>query len=273
MLFTKSLRRSYDEMLQEAMVNLQNKSGLTNFSAGSIARSLLEVYYEDYDKVNDLLEYSVAIGFLSSAEGEFVDEIGKLFDIKRLPGEDDENYKYRIHKHNETKAKANKTAIRLACLSIEGVHNVEMKRYIKGVGTFGVYVITDNPETPEDILQNVQEAIDATQAYGMKGEAIRPKLVYLDLNILYNFYDNAKPEIKEGIITKAETTLREYLINKPLGSELIINQLINLLMEIDKQNIKNLTIREMRINNKQTIINDKQFYWDERIVPGNIKIS
>ena len=57
-----------------------------------------------------------------------------------------------------------------------------------------------------------------------------------------------------------------------MGSDSIINQIIDLLMSIDSEHIKNLYIRDMRINGRQVIINDKQFYWDERLIPQNIVI-
>lgn len=274
MLFTNTLRRSFDEMLEEAMNKLQEKTSLTNFSPGSIARSLLEVYYDDLDKENDMLELAIAVGFLTSeaCQGEYIDEIAKLFNMQRWPNESDENFKYRISKHTESMARANEMAIRLACLSVPGVRDVEMKPYHKGTGSFAVYIIGENPEITDEIFNEVQAKIDEYKAFGVRGEAVKPKEVYLDLDILYVFYENTDPSIKEGIIYEAEQKLREFILNKKLGSDLIINQIIDLLMSIDSEHIKNLYIRDMRINDRQVIINDKQFYWDERLIPQNIVI-
>lgn len=262
-------------MLEEAMDNLQSKTDITNFHPGSIARSLLEVYYDDLDKENEMLELAAAVGFLTSDEckNEYVDEIAKLFDMERYPNESDENFKFRIQKHTQSKAMANKMAVRLACLSVEGVRDINMKPYIKGTGSFGVYIISDDPETPDAIVNKVQEKIDTTKAYGIKAEAIKPKNVYLDINIIYVFYENTDPATKESVIYEAETQLREFFINKDLGSELILNQIIDLLMDVDQESIKNLFIRDMRLDDVQVIINDKIFYWDERIVPKNISIK
>jgi hypothetical protein len=275
LLFTNTLRRSYGEMLEEAMENLQSKTDITNFHPGSIARSLLEVYYDDLDKENEMLELAAAVGFLTSDEckNEYVDEIAKLFDMERYPNEADENFKFRIQKHTQSKAMANKMAVRLACLSVDGVRDVTMKPYTRGTGSFGVYVISEEPETPASIIEQVQREIDETKAYGIRAEAIEPKNVYLDLDIMYVFYENTDPSIKESIIYEAENQLREFFINKDLGSELILNQIIDLLMDIDQESIKNLFIRDMRLDDVQVIINDKSFYWDERIVPKNISIK
>ena len=55
MLYTEAVDRNFDEMLEGAIDRLQSNTNVTNFSAGSIARALLEVYYDDLEKLHEKL--------------------------------------------------------------------------------------------------------------------------------------------------------------------------------------------------------------------------
>jgi hypothetical protein len=260
-------------MLESAMNRLSNNTAITDFSAGSIARALLEVYYDDMEILHEKLVLSTAMSFLSSAKGPYLDEIGKLFNCDREANESDKNYSYRISKQTENLAKANEIAVRLACLSVEGVNDINIKKFIRGTGTFDVYLITDNPSTPNSILDNVQEKIKETQAVGVNGQVVKPKLVDIDMYIRYIFYNDIDISTKKEIKFKAEKEIREHIINKNLEPVLIINKIIDLLMSIDQDSIKNLQITKMFLDGKETTINDKEFYWDQRLVPQNISIK
>ena len=273
MLYDEALRKDYNELLESAIEKLREKTGLTDFSAGSVARSILEVVYDDiYLLYNDLATVATKY-FLPNATGQYLDELSKLFGMERLPGESDTNFRYRISRWTQDKAKANETAIRFACLSVEGVHDIIIKKYVRGTGTFDVYVITDDPQTPQHILDEVQRKIDETQAIGIDGKAVAPKPKEIDLRIQYTYYANVNEEDKINIRHEAETRLREYLNNLPLGSDIIINRIINLLMDVDRNKIKNVEITRMFINKREVIVGNKTSYWDERIVPANITIN
>ncbi len=273
MLYPESLTRDYDEMLDDAMERLEDKTGLTNFTPGGVARSLLEVYYEDMEDAYDRLQFATFMGFVSEAEGRYLDELGKLVDVERKDGEDKENYRYRISRANRTRAKANETAVRLACLSVEGVNDVLRRRFTRGTGTFDIYVVTDDPRTPRSVVDEVQEAIEDTQAYGIDGRAITPKLVELDMTVRFVFYDDVSEDEKRDVANRAEYELREFLVNLELGSSIIINQIIELLMGVSEDAIKNVNITDMYLDGKQVVVGDKELYWDERVVPERILIS
>lgn len=273
MLYDESIKKDKTVMLEDAIDRLKEKTDLDNFSAGSVIRSILEVVYDDIHEVREDLAFSVVKPLISSAEGQYLNEIGKLVDVDRLDGETDENYRYRITKHTEDKAKANELAIRLACLSVDGVADIITKDYVRGTGTFDIYVITEDPSTPSSVISEVQSVIDETQAKGVDGRAVKPTLKTVDFTVQYTFYGNASEEDKRNLKGKAKNALTEHLNNIPLGGELIIKKIINLLMEIDRQKIKNVELLKMFIDDKEVIIGDKSLYWDERIYPKNIKIN
>ncbi|MFW6029046.1 MAG: hypothetical protein ACOCRO_02200, partial [Halanaerobiales bacterium] len=107
MLYIDNLKRDFEQMLYDAIDRLKNKTDITNFSAGSIARALLEVYYDDMEYLHEKLHFATAMSFLSSAKGIYLDEIAKLFNVTRYNNESDENFKYRIQHATESMAKAN----------------------------------------------------------------------------------------------------------------------------------------------------------------------
>lgn len=273
MLYNESLKKDYNVMLEEAIQRLKDKTELTDFSAGSIARSLLEVYYDDVNVLYEDLSLNIAKSFLSKASGTYLDEIAKLFNIKREIDESDDNYRYRINKATETLAKANEISIRLACLSVDGVHDIIHKNFVRGTGTFDIYVISDDPITPKNILNAVQEKINETQAAGVDGWAVSPRLKNIDMTLQLNFYSNTSEDDKNNIKSRTRAALREYINNIELGGELIINKIIDLIFNIDRKKIKNIKILKMFINGKEVIIGDKTLFWDERAYPKNIKIN
>lgn len=272
-LYTDNLKRDYETMVYDAVDRLRDKTELSNFSAGSIARSLLEVYYDDMEELHNRLAFSTAMSFLSSAEGPYLDEIAKLFDMQRYENETDENFKYRIQHATEKLATANKVAIRLSILSIDGVYDVEFRNHTRGPGSFDAYIITDQPETPEEIVRKAQAAIEEVEAYGNDGRVVQPQLINIDLNLYLVFYDNISVSKKKNVKSSVSNQLRTYISNIDMGEDLIINQLIDLIMDVDQESIKDVKITQIFIDSKETIINNKSFYWDQRLVPGNIIVK
>lgn len=76
-------KKTYEELVSDAINGLQNNTDVTNVSIGGVARSLLEVINRQISDYYDVLDINQAMGFLSSAQGYFLDLIGDLFNIKR----------------------------------------------------------------------------------------------------------------------------------------------------------------------------------------------
>ena len=273
MFLDESQKRSYDEMLQEAINNLKENTEIQNFSAGSIARALLEVYYDDLEEAHRLLSFSTAMRFVSSAQGPYLEEIAKLFNMEKRPGETDENFRYRIIHATEKYAKANEMSLRLAILSLEEVYDVEFKRFTRGTGSFDAYVITENPEDAQGILNAVQDIIDEDESFGVDGRVYQPELVYVDMDVTVIFHDNTSGDRIRSMMTDIEQNLREYLDNITFGESLVITQMISNIHNVSDNDIKDVVINNMHINGDQVTINNKKFHWDERVVADNIRIS
>ena len=88
--------------------------------------------------------------------------------------ESDDAYRYRLSLQVTGAAMANATSIRLACLSVPGVADVSLKNYALGGGTYEVIVLATQIGNNADLISAVQQAINASQAYGVYGVARSP---------------------------------------------------------------------------------------------------
>lgn len=273
MLYNEAFIKERFEMINEAIDKLRAKTDISDFSDGSVIKSLLDVIYDEIAEVREDFSDSIPLFYLSTSSGEYLEEIGKLFNCERNPGESDDNYRYRIVRQTQKLAKANETAIRLGCISVNGVHDIILRDYVRGTGTFDAYVITEDPRTPTDVVENVQEKIDEIQAKGIDGRAIKPKTMSVSLNIRYIFFPDVNNEDISNIIHEAENKIRAHIENIPMGGELIAQQIVADLMEINREKIRNAQITNMFIDEVETLISDKELEWDERFYPKNINIS
>ena len=273
MLLKDTFNKDREVIFENAIEKLMEKTDITNMSQGGIARSILEIFADEFDMVYNRLAVSHLQALVSHAEGPWLDEIGKLLSCERRAGETDENYQYRIVHQNQTLATANRSAVRLACLGVTGVNDVEIKRFLRGTGSFDVYVITENPNTPQSVLDDVQETIDDMQALGNDGRVASPDLVEVQININLIFRESTDGETKRRLRGEAEREVIDYINEQRMGGEIIIKQLINRVMDLDTKNIHNMFIDSIYIDNEQVFIRDLSFNWDERTIAQEITVN
>ena len=110
-------------------------------------------------------------------------------------------------------AAANKTAIRLAVLAVDGVKDVPLYR---GCSVQEALLCTssgENPNVSDEVLEKAQAAIDEVQAYGNKGIAVRPKEVPIELKIRLTFKGDVSEDRKRSLAEarrEVKSTCRIY---------------------------------------------------------------
>ena len=72
-------------MNSDALQYLAQNTDITFLSEGSIARSLVEATNLEVSKVQEYITASYANVFLNSATGYYLDLIGQMLGLKRLP--------------------------------------------------------------------------------------------------------------------------------------------------------------------------------------------
>lgn len=263
--------KSGDEMLQEMMVDLQEKTGINNFNPGSVARSLLETYNRSMNTTYQYLSLYAGMTFLSTAEGPYLDMIGYVMNCFRRAGENNDNYRFRISKQVFSAATANKTAIRLACLSVPSVVDIKMTPYTHGSGSFSIQILTDELEPSDSILQATKKIVEDVKAEGVRATVSIPRPVPLDLEFSFTYRKgtSASPDV---LSQQAKTRIQQYLDDMGIGAELSVQKIISESMAHEA--IDQLLLSSFKADNEHIVIRETYpLKWDERAYIRSVQLK
>jgi uncharacterized phage protein gp47/JayE len=262
--------KNSQEMLNEMMVELESKTGINNFSPGSIARSLLEVVNNKLSSFYQYFDIYAAMMFVSTSEGRYLDMIGTMLNCARLAGEEDNDYRYRITNQVFSAANANKTAIRLRCLAVPNVKDIIMTPFSRGSGSFSIHVITDEVDTPDEVLTQVRQAVEEVKAEGIRAIVTKPKAVPLDMSFTCTTRGRAQIPAT-SIALQLKTTLQSYIDSLGMGSEISISKIMSLAGA--NENVDQLVLSSFKINGQQIVVRSKYYpEWDERIYVREVNV-
>ena len=357
--------------MAQAMGDLESQTDITNMNAGGVARTLIEVMNTQLAEYYTTLDVNQAMGFLSTANGYFLDLMGELLNTPRLEAgyasaasvdnvqkfyvatgflgdyipalniptgttvstpdgsilystsetvsfsasarsvyvpivasaagatknvgrnilvstglgitgvfttneksivngtdtESDNNYRYRIANATLASERANETAIRLAALSVDGVANVILKPYSMGIGSYSVLVLPVEGLATSTLVASVQTAIDAVQAYGIKGIATSPEIVPVDIEVRLVFISGTTVESEDRIKLDVKTAIEQYITNIPIGGEFILNELRQQIMDVSEK-IKDHDIHCYYFREQPHILGNVEIEHDERFYPN-----
>lgn len=221
-----SINPTEQQIIDDMISYLSINTSITNFEDGSIAKGLVSAFAKQLYKQYQILQIRAASGFLSTSAGMYLDMIGELVNCIRFTGESDENFRYRIAHQIQIVASSNETAIKFICLAIEGVKNVIIRKFARGIGTFDAYIITDEPVTPASVLTEAQTAINSAAAAGISGYALSPAPLPVDMKIRLISNKTITPAIKRAV----ELAIKAVVDNIGLGGTMIIDQLTKAIM-------------------------------------------
>lgn len=263
------LDKQYQQIMNETLAELEGM-GVSDKTPGGVARLFLAVINKRLSTYYETLKLNHTQAFVSTAKGQFLDMIGELLACYRTEEEigDDEAYRYRITKQIQIVASANESAVRLAALSVEGVQDVMMKRFTHGTGSFSVYVISENPFTPQEILDNVQVAIEEIEAYGVRGEVFRPIVLPVDLRVRLIFNKTVADLDRKLAIAHAQDALKNYINSRNVGSALLINDIHKLLKDTHN-GIEEAILFDYKIVNRPVLPVDHVPSWNERYIESD----
>ena len=364
-------KKGYGELVHTALSYLETNTDITNTNIGGITRSLIEVINRNVADYYDVLDINMAMSFLSTAEGYFLDMFGEMFNMPRtrsakatassvdnvqrfyvtsgtlgdkIPGlqitagtavmtsdrsilfrttssvsfagsatqvyvsiesddtgskynvgknsltvtdlgidgvftvndvpiisgtdtESDANYRYRLSNATLASEKANEIAIRLAALSVDGVADVIIRKYARGIGSYDVMVIPSEGIATQALISSVQSAIEETQAAGIKGTAIAPTIVPVNLEVKLIFTSDATDAEKETIRANVRTEIEYYIVNIPIGGTFIVNELRQRIMDVSPK-IKDHMITCYYFREQPHFLKNVDIYWDEMFYPN-----
>lgn len=238
-------------------------------SAGRIAKLIITLMNENVADFYTTLKAVHAQAFLSTSSGPALDLLGALLNCTREGGELDEDYKFRISQQTLSLAKANETAVRLACLSVEGVEDVVIRPYTHGTGSFSVYVVTDSAIVPEEVMSAVQAKVDEFKSYGVKAKVFNPKLLPVEIKIRI-FFDKKVPEIdRQTVIKGAQDIAKEYINSRNVADEMNPHHIRNEIM-VSSDGIFDVKVYHLRVKNRPVLVEIQDAIWNERFVEAPV---
>ena len=251
--------------------NMKNKTPITDTSEGSIGRGFLEIFNSRIEDSLDYVDDTFIMAYVSRAIGSSLDLVGELVDCDRKVNESDDNYRYRITKQVHIAAKSNREAIKAKCLEVEGVKDVYLTRYTHGIGSFTVHVVSDEFDTPDSLVNQVQAVIDENQAEGVKGVAAKPKLVPIDIVIRAVPVSGVSKEESSSIAYDIKSKIDEYIKQLNMGQP--INSM-DVYRIAKNSRIAETSIESLKVNSREVSKSLSQYNvrWDEKCYPRQLEI-
>lgn len=155
--------------------------------------------------------------------------------------ESDADFRFRISRQVTASEMANETAIRLASLSVPGVADVEIVPYVRGLGTFAVYIKSLDARVADDLVDAVQESIDQVQALGNRGFALKPKEIGIEMDLTLTMRETVTVNDQNDIARTVVNAIYDYINNLNIGEDFIVNEVVQRVMEVDER-IKNVGV-------------------------------
>jgi len=262
--------KSKAEILQEMMDEIAKSTDIKEMPPGSFVRTLLEVINEKLGACYRDIDLYTAMSFVSTSKGMYLDMIGRMLGCTRLADETDDNYRYRITNQVFTAAAANRTAVRLKCLAVPGVKDIYIAPYSRGNGSFTVYVITDEIDTPNEILTQVQTVVNETKAEGIRAIVTKPTPVPIDIR--FNIVTKTNSTSSEFTISnQLKEEIGNYVDTIPMGGTISIAEILRIAQS--NRNVTYAYLSSLHINNEAVIAESQyQLEWDERAYVNSVVV-
>ena len=260
--------KNFEELSKEATADLEAVG--FNTSAGSIAKLFMNIVNKYIGDLYRTLTVNHLRAFVTTADGDALDAIGKLLQCFRLPDESDDNYRYRITQQCLVLATSNETAVRLTALTVDGVKDVVLKPYSMGAGSFTVIVLSDEDVTEKAILDTVRMKLINVHGYGIRYNVISPTLTYVTIKQKIFIDDNLSDIEKQEIRYDVQLAVTEYLSNLAIGESIILDKITQIIMNVSPHIIQESNIG-MWINGEKAVYVNQQCRWFERFIVSREK--
>lgn len=247
------MRKTMDEMLSDVFTRLRAQGGITETSPGSVARMFAEVILEQMSPLYDELDLSTTMSAVSTAIGPRLDLVAELVNCVRLPDEPDDDYRARIVNQVSVQQNANLISLRIRALQINGVADVQFKRFTQGAGSFTCYVIPQVFPITNDLLAQIETVMNESAAYGMAFEVKTSTYVPVDLTLNLIFRTKSTSLEREYVRNRVISNVTTYMKELNMGNPIIINEVVQRVMETSEQ-ILDMEIKELRIDSKQYFV-------------------
>lgn len=286
------IKYSVEEIVSRAFTYLSETTPINNFYAGGIARSIVESIAkeigesgkESVSNVYRFMEEVLNQGYISKAEGPYLDLIGELFNYKRRKewglnekGEEgeypitDTEYRIELTQQLLILSSSNETALRFKLLMIPGIKDVIPEEYTLGTGSFKFTLIEEYGYSNQELLEEARKVLQATKALGVKYEVDFPKSIRFDIEIKQIF----KAGISEVDVAisqaKVKAYIEQWIASKEPGEGIIYKELIKVILE-SSESLIDFEVISWKIDQKPIMLTNYNIDIDERFIVGTIKV-
>lgn len=284
------LKRTAKEILRDAAVSIAQNTPITNFTAGSIARSIVEAMApeigtgdSDHPSLYDFAQEVLNQGYISKATEEYLDLIGGLFSYPRRMQEvykengltnepiSDEMYRFELSERVHAAVAGNYASLRLALLTIPGVQDVVGKEYTHGTGSFSFVLIPEYNYDVHELKEKMNEKIKEVKSFGIRPNVILPVDVPFDVTIQLVFHESTSEQQKSYIRSEVKTYIHRYIGTFEKGKSIIYNDFVQEVMNVHNK-IMDFKIIKFYLNNEPALLMNHEIMEDERIIPQNIQV-
>lgn len=253
--------KTFSELKQEATKQLHAVGFST--TPGSIAKLFMNIVNQNIANLYSTLTVNHLRAFVTTSDGEALDDIGVLLQCKRLANESDDNYKARIVKQCLVLATSNETAIRLTALVVDGVKDVTLKPYSMGAGTFTVIIFVEDDSDPNAVISAVKNKLESVHGYGIRYNVITPTLTYVSIRQRLFINDSVSDVTKQEIKYKVQLELTKYLSNLKIGESIYTDAITKTIMNVSPYIIQEAN-DGLWINGEKSLYVNQTCRWFER---------
>lgn len=255
--------KTFEELRTEATADLEAVG--FNTTAGSVAKLFMNIVNKNIADLYNTLTVNHLRAFVTTADGEALDDIGLLLQCFRTENESDDNFRYRITQQCLTLATSNETAVRLTVLTTENVDDVILQPYGMGAGSFVVIIIPSVSSDMEIVKENVKQRLQNVHGYGIRFAVETPRYNYIKIKHHLFLNDRLSDIEKQEIRYKTRVALAEYINGLAIGESIITDKITQICMNISNNVLQEANV-EFYINNEKAIYTNQTSRWFEKFV-------
>ena len=186
--------------------------------------------------------------------------------------ETDEQYRTRLIKAIRVAAAGTSEALRFAGLQVEGIRDVKIRSAPYGMGSFEAVIVPERRNNTNEVVERAILAMENVRPIGTRMYSITPDALPLtmDVGIIAPMAVNA--DAKENVVRRASVGISRYINSLLPGSELVYNQLIQIILD-SSDIVRDVNVKSMSINNREIMRRNYRPADNEQVVLGDIKVQ
>ncbi len=181
--------------------------------------------------------------------------------------ENDEQYRLRIIKGIRVASSGTLEAVRFSGLNVTGVRDVRIRQAPYGMGSFEAIIVPERGNSSPDTMRRAQMAMDQVRPVGVRMFMKIPTELLLNISVDIVAPGANTDPMRDTVISRASVAISRYVNSLLPGSELVYNQLLQLIME-STETVKDVMISKFSVDGNEILRRNFRPAENEQIVLG-----